>query len=94
MVGVLSVFDADSSRTEEGMRILEEKIAPVLKAQKGFKRGSWVINKETGEVYALTIWEDQAALKEGLPVLQEVREHVASMATIKHTQIVDVLGLA
>ncbi|HEY7123940.1 MAG TPA: hypothetical protein VH540_08300 [Ktedonobacterales bacterium] len=95
MIGVLSVFQGDLSRVDEGKRALQEQIIPALKAHKGFKRGSWLLNTQTGEVHAISIWEDEAALKEGMATLQQVRGQVSSMGlTLKSTQTLDVIAIA
>jgi quinol monooxygenase YgiN len=95
MVGVITVFQGDLARVEEGKRALQEHIIPALKAHKGFKRGSWLLNTKTGEVHAISIWEDEAALKEGMATLQQVRDQSASMGlTLKSTQTLEVVGIA
>ena len=95
MVGVLTVFQGDLARVEEGKRLLHDTIIPALKAHKGFKRGSWLLNTQTAELTAISIWEDEAALKEGLETLQQVRTQAASMGiTLKSTQTLDVLAIA
>jgi hypothetical protein len=78
MIGVLTVFQGDMSRLEEGKRALQEQIIPALKAHKGFQHGFWLLNAKTAELHVATIWEDQAALQEGMATLQQVREQAAA----------------
>ncbi len=95
MIGVLTVFQGDLARVEEGKRALEEQIIPALKGHQGFVRGSWLLNTQTGEVHAISIWQDEAALKEGMTTLQQVRSQVSSMGmTLKSTQTLEVVGIA
>jgi quinol monooxygenase YgiN len=95
MIGVITVFQGDLARRDEGRRALEEQIIPALKKHKGFKRGSWLLDPKTGEVTAISIWEDEAALKEGMATLQQVRDNAPAMGlTLKSTHMLDVVAIA
>lgn len=69
MYARITKFYVKIEKIEKGIRLFNESVVPSAKAQKGFCRLSFLINRETGEGTAITFWdseEDARANEENL----------------------------
>lgn len=66
-------------RTEEAMRLYQERVVPTLKAAPGFKGVLVLGDGATGKGYAISTWESADAAE---AYEAKFREHAANFATL------------
>jgi len=66
-------------RTEEAMRLYEERVVPTLKAASGFKSVLVLGAGATGKGYAISTWESQETAE---AYEARFRQHAANFANI------------
>ena len=61
-------------KVTEGIKIWQDSVVPAVKAQKGFKSGRLMVNRKTGKIVTVGLWETEADMEatgEGSAFLQE-----------------------
>jgi len=89
----LIVGEMDPSRIGVACRAVSHELIPHFQAQPGAAHGYWMVNRTTGEVLVLTIWEDEEALATARATPGANRANVAERTGlgIRVVQIMDVL---
>jgi hypothetical protein len=59
------VADMDPSRIDVARRAVTHDLIPHFRAQAGAVSGYWLVNRATGEVLVLTMWDDDATVDVG-----------------------------
>ena len=68
----------------EGIQLWQDSVVPAVKAQKGFKSGRLLVNRKTGKIVTVGLWETEAdmlATSEGSTFVQEQLAKFASLFT-------------
>ena len=68
----------------EDIKIWRDSVVPAVKTQKGFKRGYLLVNRKTGKVVTVGLWESEADMQatgEGSAFLQEQLAKLAKLNT-------------
>jgi quinol monooxygenase YgiN len=78
---------AQLGKMDEGMQIVRDSILPAARQQPGFKEGFWLLDRSTGKVMAITLWETEAALLAS-ETSGYFREQLAKVAPVLATQVV------
>ena len=71
---------------DEAIHIVEESIVPAAKQQPGFKGFLTLLDRRGGKLILLTLWETEAALKEG-EVSGYYREQIAKFAHLSQLYV-------
>ena len=74
-------------KMDEGMQIIRDSILPAARQQPGFKGGLWLLDRSTGKVIAITLWETEADLLAG-ETSGYLREQLGKVAHLLATQVV------
>ena len=77
-------FKGEPANVEEGIRNIKENIAPNAKKMAGFKHGYWVVDRKTGEGFAMTVFgseADIAASEDGAKKLRAQAETTGNRIT-------------
>jgi len=75
MFARITKFRFKIEKMETGIQLYNESVVPSAKAQKGFCRISFLLNRETGEGTSITFWdceEDARANEENLYYQQQL----------------------
>ncbi len=73
--------EGSPEKVEESIAIMKERNAPLVSGQPGFHRGYWCIDRNSGMVMSVTLWETQADEKTSranIPGIMENMAHVLS----------------
>ncbi len=64
-------------KVEESIAIMKERNAPSVSGQPGFYRGYWCIDRNSGRVMSVTLWETQADEKTSQANIPGIMENMA-----------------
>jgi hypothetical protein len=59
----LTTLRADLSKLEEGIRFFREQTVTTARQQRGFQGARLLVDRQSGKVIAVTLWEDEAAAR-------------------------------
>jgi len=71
-------------KVEEGIRLWRDSVMPAARQQKGFKSGRLLVDRKTGKVTSVGLWETEADIQasgESSAYLQEQLAKFASLFT-------------
>ena len=71
-------------KVNEGVQLWKDSVMPAAKAQKGFKSGRLLVNRTTGKIVTVGLWETEADMQatgEGSAYLQEQLAKFATLFT-------------
>ncbi len=71
-------------KVEEGIRLWRDSVMPAARQQKGFKSGRLLVDRKTGKITSVGLWETEADIQasgEGSAYLQEQLAKFASLFT-------------
>ena len=71
-------------KVSEGIKIWKDSVVPAIKAQKGFNSGRMFVDRKTGKVITVGLWETEADMQatgESSAFLQEQLAKFASIFT-------------
>lgn len=78
---------AQLGKMDEGMQIVRDSVLPTARQQPGFKGGLWLLDRSTGKIFAITLWETEADLKAG-ETSGYYQAQIAKVAHVLATQVV------
>ena len=78
---------AQLGKMDEGMQIVRDSVLPTARQQPGFKGGLWLLDRSTGKIIAITLWETEADLKAG-ETSGYYQAQIAKVAHVLATQVV------
>jgi hypothetical protein len=59
MYARVNTFEGSADRFDEGIRDLEERIVPWIREVDGGKGAIALVDRESGKIIGITLWEDQ-----------------------------------
>ena len=71
-------FKGDPGRADEGIRNIEDNVIPNAKKLGGFKGGYWLLDRETGAGFGVTLFESEAALQASEDAAKKIREQATA----------------
>ena len=81
-------------RVDEAIRLFRDSITPAAREQKGFQSGRLLVDRKTGKVISVGLWETEADIQatgEGSVYLQEQLAKFASLFTappiVEHLEV-------
>jgi hypothetical protein len=77
MYARISTIEGDSSKIDDAVAVVNEKIIPTLKGVKGFTAVNFLADRSTGKLVAVAFWQDQAALEGSMEAVNPMRTEVA-----------------
>lgn len=79
MYARVSTVEGDASKIDDAVAVMNEKIIPTLKDQKGFTAVNLLADRSTGKLVAVAFWEDEAALEASAEAVGPMRNEVADV---------------
>ena len=73
----ISTIEGDGARVDDAVRIINEKILPILKGLKGFTAANFLADRSAGKLVAVAFWQDEAALEGSAKAVKPMRAEVA-----------------
>lgn len=73
MIARMTTIQLSPERLEDGVRFFHEQLLPTLQGPVGFQGGYALVNRQSGTLVAITLWETAAALQASEAVLNRLR---------------------
>ena len=73
----MSTLQADSSRIDDGVAMINDKVIPTLKGLDGFTAGNFMADRSSGKLVGIVFWEIEEAMNASASALEPIRTAVA-----------------
>lgn len=73
----VTTLQADTSKLEEGIRFFRDEVVPVARQQRGFKGARLLVDRSSGKVQAVTLWENAEAVQAAETAMNQQRSQGA-----------------
>jgi len=90
----MSTLEIEPSKAEEGVRFFREQTLATARRQPGFQGARLLLDRRSGKVYAVTLWESEAALRAAVQAMDQSRSSEAVQALGARNVTTEVLELA
>jgi heme-degrading monooxygenase HmoA len=87
MYARLTTVKGSPDKYDESVKLIQERAIPPSKDQPGFIAGYWGLNRETGEGFVVTLWEDEASVKASEPVVAAIRDAATQSVGANFTSV-------
>lgn len=89
----VSTFQGPTDKIDEGLRVAEEDILPALGQEPGFKGIIFLGDRKSGKTIAVTLWEDEQAMRNSEEDANQLRQQAADAegSTIESVERFEVL---
>src|SRR5438093_12384009 len=96
MFARVSISQTPPDNVDLAIKVINEDVIPAAKKIPGFKGGYWLGDRMTGKGVVVTLFEDEAAMKESEEATKKIRSEAVSKigATIVSIDRYEVLGQA
>ena len=83
-------------RLDEGARMIQERVIPAARQQRGFRGGYWLADRQTGKVLAVVLWEDEEAVRASEAAMEQSRSQATQAvgATVQSVEVYEVIAQA
>ena len=75
MIVTIATFEESGEQLDEGMRHVQEEVAPSIRGAAGLRAAYWLVDRDAGKRLSVTVWNDANASATAMP---------AVIASIKH----------
>ena len=79
MYARITTVEGDANKIEDAVTLINEKIIPTLKEQKGFTAINFLADRSTGKLVAVGFWEDEPSLDASSITVGPMRNEVADL---------------
>ncbi len=88
-------FQADINKIEEGISFFRDQAVPVAKQQRGFKGARLLVDRSSGKVQAVTLWENAEAVQAAEAAMNQQRSQGTQIsgATAPTTEVFEMVLL-
>ncbi len=83
----ISTIEAEPSRIDDGIAIINERVLPTLKGIDGFSAANFMADRATGKLVGIVFWDSQQAMEASADVLNPIRTSVADAMGGKITSV-------
>ena len=77
MYARISTIEGDGGKIDDAVKIINEKIMPVLKALEGFRAANFLVDRSAGKLVAVAFWDSEGALEGSAEAVKPLRSEVA-----------------
>ena len=74
----LTTVQADPSKLDEGARYFREQSIPLAREQQGFQGGRLLVDRRSGKVQIVTLWESESAAQASADAVAQSRAQLVS----------------
>ena len=75
----LSTLQANPGKVEEVIRFNREQVLATLRQQPGFEEFRLLVDRTSGKMISVTLWESEAAVRAGESTLSQSRTQAAQL---------------
>jgi heme-degrading monooxygenase HmoA len=85
----VSTLQGDPKKLEDGISYFRDQVVPSARKQRGFKGARLLVDRSSGTVQAVTLWEDAAAVQASEAAMNQSRTQGAQLlgATAPTTEV-------
>jgi hypothetical protein len=94
MIARVVTAQGKPEKLDDGIRYFREQILAEIKKLKGFKHSYFMVNRQTGKVTGMTMWESEKALQQSNAIASRVIPGLASVIGATQAANVDILEVA
>ena len=69
-------------KVEEGIRLWRDSVMPAARQQKGFKSGRLLVDRKTGKITSVGLWETEADIQASGESSAYMQEQLAKFASL------------
>ena len=73
----ISTIQGEASKIDDAVKVINEKILPVLKGVEGFTAANFMVDRSTGKLVAIAFYQDEAALERSAEAVKPMRTEMA-----------------
>lgn len=73
MFARITTIQGTADKVEDAIRVVENDIVPGLKAMTGFKSGYWCMDRKSGSVISMTLFESEQDLQASEAAVSKMR---------------------
>jgi len=73
----VTTLQADPNKLEEGIRFFRDQAVPVARQQRGFKGARLLVDRSSGKVQAVTLWDSAETAQAADAVMNQQRSQGA-----------------
>lgn len=70
----ITTIQGDPSQAEEAIAMVQDQVIPGAKGMQGFSGGYWALDRESGRMLAITLWESEDAMTQSEEMAASLRE--------------------
>jgi len=74
----LTTLQADPSKLDEGARYFRQQALPLARQQQGFQGGRFLVDRQSGKVQIVTLWESESAAQGSADAVTQSRAQLVS----------------
>lgn len=79
--------EGDPARVDEGIANLNEMVIPRARELPGFQHGYWLVDRTTGKVLAVVVYDSEEHLRQTDAVAAQLRQEAGSPFGLKFTAV-------
>ena len=89
----LTTLQADPSKLEDGIRLFREQALPTARQQRGFQGARLLVDRKSGKVVAVTLWESEEAAQASESAMRQPRAQAVQLlgATEPATDVLEMV---
>ena len=96
MFARVTTVQGPPERLDEGARMIQERIIPAARQQRGFRGGYWLADRQTGKAIGVVLWEDEEAVRASEAAMEQSRSQATQAvgATVQSVEVYEVIAQA
>lgn len=73
----ISTIQADPSRIDDGIAVINDKVLPTLKGIDGFRAANFMADRSAGKLVGVAFWDSEEAMQASAAAVDPIRNVVA-----------------
>lgn len=73
----ISTIQADPSRIDDGVAVINDKVVPTLKGIDGFRAANFMVDRSAGKLVGVAFWDSEEAMNASAAAVDPIRNVVA-----------------
>ena len=83
MIVTIATFEESGEQLDEGMRHVQEEVAPSIRGAAGLRAAYWLVDRDAGKRLSVTVWNDPNAPAAAMPrVMTSTKGCVAQLVLL------------
>ena len=94
MFARVSTIQGKPERVEDGVRNYREQVMSTVKKMAGFKGAYFLVDRKTGKVVSITLWDTETNLQASAEAADRLRANASQTATAPKPPVVEIYEVA